>query len=342
MSTALYVGIDVSMEHLDVALATTAKSQQSLDRFENERKGWRKLARQLKAQVKAAQAEVVHVVLEPSGGYEKAFVAFAHQQAWRVSLVNPWQVRRFIEGQGVRAKSDRIDALMLAHFAASNQPAAQEPMDEGAAELAELIERRQDLEKLQQAERNRLALVQRKPRTPRAVRQSLQRTLQALEEELQAIEAAINELLKARTALEQQRHLLQSIPAIGQKLSLEMLVLCHHFWAHTAGKGSAKQLVAFLGLDPKPHESGKSKPHAAISRQGNSRLRAMLYCGALGGVSGHNPLRAWYHHLLARGKPKKVALVACSRKVLTWVWTLFTANLPFDPTRFPILEPSPS
>jgi transposase len=342
MSTPLYVGIDVAMNHLDVAIATSAKSQQSLGRFENEGKGWRRLARQLKAQVKAAQAEVVHVVLEASGGYEAAFVAFVHQQAWRVSSVNPWQVRSFIDGQGVRAKTDRIDALMLAHFAATHQPEAQEPLDDGAAELAELLARRQDLEKLQQAERNRLALIKRKPRTPRAVRQSVERTLQALAEELQAIEAAIQEVLTKRSDLEEQRDLLQGIPAIGNKLSLEMLVLCHHFWAHTAGKGSGKQLVAFLGLDPKPQESGKSKKHAAISHQGNPRLRALLYCGALGGVSGKNPLRAWYQKLLAQGKPKKVALVACSRKVLTWVWALFTSNLPFDPARFPVALPSPS
>ena len=342
MTTPLYVGIDVSMRQLDVAIATSITPAPPVAHFANERKGWRKLACQLKQQVAQAQAEVVHLVLEPSGGYEAALVAFAYEQGWCVSLVNPWQVRRFIDGQGVRAKTDRIDALMLARFAATNQPEAQAPMDEGAAELDELMERRQDLEKLQQAERNRLAIIKRKPHTPRAVRRSIERTLRTLEEELQAIEEAIQAVLAQRHDLKAQRQLLQTIPAIGSKLSLEMLVLCHHFWAHTAGKGSGKQLVAFLGLDPKPHESGNAKKHAAISHQGNSRLRAMLYCGALGGVSGNNPLKAWYHKLLAHGKPKKVALVACSRKVLTWVWALFTSDLPFDSTRFPMPDASPA
>lgn len=335
-TATLYVGIDVAMDALDVAVASSAAPRRSIGRFANEGKGWRKLARVLKRHLRQAQAERVHLVLEASGGYEAGLVDFAHQQQWCVSLVNPWQIRRFIEGQGVRAKTDQIDAMMLAHFAVSNEPAAQEPLDEGAAQLDELLARREDLEKLQQAESNRLKLAQRKPRTPPAVLRSLQRTLRALQEELQAVDEAIQEVLNQRNYLQHQRRLLQTIPAIGTKLSLQMVVLCHHFWAHTAGQGRGKQLVAFLGLDPKPQESGKSKPRATISRQGNARLRAMLYCGALGGVSGNNPLKAWYQQLLAHGKPKKVALVACARKVLTWVWALFTSNQPFDPTRFPV------
>jgi transposase len=340
MST-LYVGIDVAMEQLDVAVATTPASRRSVGHFANTAKGWRQLARWLKGQAQPAQAEALQVVLEPSGGYEAGLVDFAHQQGWGVTLVNPWQLRRFIEGQGVRAKTDRLDALMLASFAATHHPPTQAQMDQGAAELEQLLQRRQDLEQLQQAEGNRLELAKRKPRTPHAVLQSLQRTLRALAQELQAIEAAIQQLLQARSDLQQQRRLLQTIPAIGSKLSLEMLVLCHRFWAYTRGQGKPKQLVAFLGLDPKPQESGKAKKPSAISRQGNARLRALLYCGALGGVGGNNPLKVWYQHLLARGKPKKLALVACSRKVLTWVWTLFTANEPFDPSRFPSPEPAP-
>ena len=73
-----------------------------------------------------------------------------------------------------------------------------------------------------------------------------------------------------------------------------------------------------------------------------ARLRALLYCGALGGIRGNNPLKAWYHHLVAEGKAKKLALVACARKVLTWIWALFTTNSPFDPTRFTLPDSSPT
>jgi transposase len=338
MST-LYVGPDVSLQYLDVAVATTPASRTELGRFDNDQSGWEELAAQIHQLVQSQQLTSVHLILEPTGGYEEGLLYFAYAQGWRVTLVNPLQVRRWASGQGMRAKTDRQDALLLAWYGASQQPAPQDEMDEAAAQLDELLRRRTDLEQLRRAERNRLAQVQRKPRSPQAVRDSLTRTLQTLEEELQHLEEAIQQLLKPRKDLQQQRRFLQTSPAIGEKLSLEMLALCHRFWAHTQGQGTAKQLVAFVGLDPQPYESGKSlHPRATISRQGDARIRALLYCGALGGVQGNNPLKVWYQQLLARGKPKKVALVACARKVLTWVWAIFTSNAPFDSSRFPITD----
>lgn len=342
MNRILDVGTDVSMETLDVATATPTTPRSDLGRFGNEAAGWEKMASEVQQLAEQQQLTSIHLVLEPTGGYEAGLLAFAYAQGWQVTLVNPLQVRRWASGQGVRAKTDRQDARVLAWFGATTQPAPQDPMDEGAAELDELLRRRTDLEQLRRAERNRLAQVQRRPRAPQAVQQSLARTLRTLEEELQALDEAIKHLLKHHPYLQHQRKLLRTSPAIGEKLSLEVLVLCHRFWAYTGGKGTYKQLVAFLGLDPQPKDSGKSKRHAAISRQGNARLRALLYCGALGGVRGNNPLKTFYHHLLAEGKAKKLALVACSRKVLTWVWALFTSNTPFDKTRFPDFAQIPS
>jgi transposase len=334
--TPLYVSADVSLAKLDVASATTATSPNWLGRFDNEPAGWTQLAVQVTAVAAQAQRATIHLIVEPTGGYEQGLLAFAYAQGWLVTLVNPLQVRRWADGVGVRAKTDRQDALLLARYGASIQPPAQDEMDEGAAELDELLRRQSDLEKLQRAERNRLEQANHKPRTPAAVRQSLERTLQTLQQELQALAEAIEQLLKQREELHYLRQLLRSAPAIGEKLSLEMVVLCHHFWAYTAGQGRGKQLVALLGLDPQPHESGKSKKRTFISHQGSAPLRAKLYCAALGGVRGNNPLRAFYHRLLAAGKPKKVALVACARKVLTWVWAIFTSNTPFDAAHFPL------
>lgn len=338
----LYVSSDVSMEHLDVATATTPASRKVVGRVSNDAAGWEAMAAQVEQVAQSQQLTTIHLVMEPTGGYEEGLLYFAYAQGWRVTRVNPLQVRRWASGQGVRAKTDRQDALVLAWFAATTQPSAQDAMDEGAAELDELLRRRHDLEQLQRAELNRLAQGQRRPRSSKTVQQSLERTLQTLEEELQGLEEAVKQLLKDRPYLQQQRRILRSAPAIGEKLSLEMLVLCHSFYASTQGQGTAKQLVARLGLDPQPHESGKSKQRTVISRQGNARLRSLLYCGALGGVRGNNPLKHWYQQLVANGKAKKLALVACARKVLTWVWALFTSNSPFDPTRFPIPLNSPT
>ena len=103
----------------------------------------------------------------------------------------------------------------------------------------------------------------------------------------------------------------------------------------TDGKGDIKGLVAYVGLDPKPHESGTSvRKRAGIFRQGNRPFRSRLYMGALGGVGGNNPLRTFYKHLVGRGKPKKVDLVAAARKILIWSWVVFNTNTPFDATRF--------
>jgi transposase len=329
-----YVGVDVSLEHLDVAYATTPSLRTLLGRFCNDAAGFAQLAVQVKALAEEQQGTTLHLVLEPTGGYEAALLSFAYAQGWLVTLVNPYRVRQWAAGQGVRAKTDRQDALLLAWYAASQQPAAQEEMDEGAAHLDELLRRRRDLEQLQRAEQNRYAQAQRKPRTPQAVHKSLQRTLRTLEEELQLVDAAIKQLLADHPYLKQQRQLLSSSPAIGEKVSLELVVLCHRFWAYTCGEGCDKQLVALVGLDPQPHESGNAKARTTISRQGDARLRSLLYCAALGGIRGRNPLRTFYDRLVAKGKPKKVALVACARKVLTWAWAIFTSNTPFDPARF--------
>lgn len=341
----LYLGVDVSLEHLDIAFATRPTSRHTLGRYGNHAAGWLALATaveelQQQGLTTDEATPAVHLMVEPTGGYEAGLLYFAYQQGWLVTLVNPLQVRRWAEGQGQRAKTDRQDALMLAGYGATTQPDPQDEMDAGAAHLDDLLRRRHDLEQLRRAEQNRLDQVQRKPRSAPAVQQSLERTLRTLDEELQALEEAIRQLLKEYPVLHAQRKLLRSAPAIGEKLSLELLVLCYRFDAYTRGQGTVKQIVAFLGLDPQPRESGKSKRRALISRQGNARLRALLYCGALGGVRGHNPLRTFYQRLVADGKAKKLALVACARKVLTWVWALFTTNTPFDAARYAPTLPS--
>ncbi len=339
MST-LYIGTDVSLEYLDVAIATTPTLRTELGRFGNQQAGWEELAMQIKQIAESQQITTLHLVMEPTGGYEEGLLYFAYAQGWQVTRVNPLQVRRWASGQGVRAKTDRQDALVLAWYGATTHSSAQDPMDEGAAELDALLRRRTDLTQLQRAEKNRLGQAQRKPRTPHAVLQSLERTLHTLDAELQALEEAIKQLLKDRPYLQQQRNILRSSPAIGEKLSLELLVVCYHFAAYTQGQGTCKQLVAFVGLDPQPHQSGKSKDRSPISRQGNAHIRSQLYNGALGGIRGNNPLKSFYQRLLAGGKAKKLALVACARKVLTWVWAIFTSNTPFDASRFPVFDSS--
>ena len=124
------------------------------------------------------------------------------------------------------------------------------------------------------------------------------------------------------------------MPGVGSRVVLPLLVACERYHALAGDQGTAKGMVAYVGLDPQPHESGTSVHHRAlISRQGDRGLRARLYMGALGALRGENPLHAFYQRLVDRGKPKKLALVAAARKLLAWAWAVFSSGHSFDATK---------
>lgn len=280
-------------------------------------------------QEKGAQA--IHLLIEPTGGYEAELVSQAYQRQWRVTLVNPATVRHWQQGRGKRGKADRLDTQMLTLFGADKNPPTQRPTDEAAAQLDSLLRRKDDLQKLLRSENNRLEQATRQPKTPKAVRDSIQGTIEALEQALEAIEAAIRQLFVDQVSLTRQLKQLISVPAIGQKSAPYLLALLHRFDAKTNGTGTAKQLVAFVGLDPQPYESGSSIRHRpTISKQGDAPMRSRLFLCALGGVRGNNRLKEIYTSLTARGKAKKLALVACARKALVWAWAVFTQDTTFD------------
>jgi len=325
----LYVGVDIAKA--DFAAATAwAEQTRYLGKEKNTAAGCEAFTSRIAARQQACGAQQVHLVVEPTGGLEAELVATAYRCGWLVTVVNLGVVRKWAQGEGKRAKTDRQDAIILAEYGAEKQPEPQQELPEEIAELDSLLSRKLDLEKLLQSERNRYGRLQR--HTAPAVRRSLEHVIAALEQELKTIEAAIKQLQHAQPTIRQQLACLRSVPGIGEKIGPLLLVQLYRFWARTNGRGTAKQLVAYLGLDPVPYESGSSvRRRATISRQGNTLLRSKLFFGALGGVSGKNQLKLFYKSLLARSKPKKVALVACARKALTWAWAVFAHNTYFDP-----------
>jgi len=127
------------------------------------------------------------------------------------------------------------------------------------------------------------------------------------------------------------------VPGVGARTALPLLVLLRRWDGLTQGRGDAKGLVAYVGRDPQPYESGTSvHRRATISRQGERALRARLYMAALGGLRGTNPLRGFYDRLVGRGKAKQLALVAAARKLLTWAWAVYRQQQPFDSARFAV------
>lgn len=331
MST--YLGVDVSKATLD-AVGATGKHEEPLPTHKNTKRGWTALAKKAAALAAAQGETTIHLIIEPTGGYERGFVDYVYSLGWSVTVVNPFYVRRFIQGQGQRGKTDSTDALMLARYGQQQKPAHQWQMAADARELQELIGRQDDLKKLRQAERNRQKQAKHNPRTPVAVQRSIERTIQVLEEELNALDDIIQELLRCSDQLGPMSILLCTVPGVGPKVVLRLLALFYRFQALTAGKGTANQLVAFLGLDPQPYESGRSVwKRPTISRMGDKAGRAALYMGATGGIRGNNPLRTYYERMMQRGKAHKVATVACSRKILVWAWAIFSSGQTFDPQR---------
>jgi transposase len=280
---------------------------------------------------KANGAEAIHLIIEPTGGYEAQLVSEAYRRKWRVTLVNPLTVRHWQQGQGKRGKADHLDTMMLTLFGVDKNPAAQQPSDEAAAQLDSLLRRQHDLELLLRSERNRQQPATLNPKTPKAVLESIQRTIEALEAELTAMTKALNQLFKEHVQLARQLKQLYTVPGIGKKSAPHLLALFHRFKAKTNDSGTAKQIVAFVGLDPQPYQSGSSvHRRPTISKQGDAPMRSRLYFCALGGVRGDNRLHDLYTSLCARGKAKKLALIACARKALVWAWTIFTHDTTFD------------
>lgn len=330
----LVVGVDIGKAEF-VAATVWSGQHEYAGKTPNTPEGCAAFVKRMEELQQTWGAEAIHLLIEPTGGYELGLMTEAYRRHWRVTLVNPLNVRHWQQGRGKRGKTDRLDAMMLAAFGAEHNPPAQQPVEEAAAQLDSILRRQDDLTKLLQSERNRLAQAQLSPHTHAAVCDSLRRTLDNLESEQAQLDAALRQLFADHVKLARQLKLLRSVPGVGKKNAPHLLALFHRFQAKTNGEGTAKQLVAFTGLDPKPFESGSSvRRRPTISRQGDPALRSRLFFGALGGVRGHNRLRQLYSSFLARGKAKKLALVACARKSLVWAWAIFTQDTPFDSARF--------
>jgi transposase len=277
----------------------------------------------------------VHLILEPTGGYEQRLARFALKMGWTVSLVNPHQLRKWAKGIGVRAKTDSTDAKLLARYGGIMQPTGWCPPPEEIERLDHLLSRQQDLQTMLRSERNRKhAQAQRTFISPVAA-ENLDKSIEFITDQLAQIQAAIDDHFKNHPHLNDQKQLLQSVPGVGVKNVPILLVWLHRFDRLTKGQGTSKGLTAYAGLDPVAFQSGTSvKKPSSISKAGNKRLRHYLYLGALGGSRGNNPLKTFYQRLVNRGKPKKLALVAAARKILVWSFCIFQTQTPFDSTRY--------
>lgn len=329
--TTAWLGVDMAKNTFVAVLI--GPEEKGLGEFPNTAAGFARLERKVQAALSSASADwTAHLLVEPTGGYEAALVAFAYEQAWQVTLPNPRLVRAWATGTGQRTKTDDQDAWMLARFGAARRPAPQPPLAANVQELDSLLKRRRDLEQMLQQETNRRQEWAERPGIADAVVTNLDQVIEALQEALDAVTQAIEEHQQRHATLQRQAARLLSLPGIGEKVVLPLLVLLRRWQTLTHGEGTTKGLTAFVGLDPRHRQSGRSvRRRSSISKMGNSEVRRLLYMGALSAVQGNNPLRPFYQRLVGRGKPKKVALVAAARKLLTWAWTVFSRQTQWNP-----------
>lgn len=331
MQQALVVGVDIAKQDFAVACRSGAVAVE-LGKFANTAEGYAVLQAALERVCTQQDLSHIQLVLEATGGYEAALLAYAYDQRWGVSMPNPKKVRDWAKGVGYRVKTDRVDARILAHYGAERQPPLRPQLAVEVSQLDSLLKRRLDLEQALHQEQTRLSEMAGRPGLAPQVEESLRQVIEALTQALAGIEQAIEELTQRHKPFQTQMMRLLALPGVGPKVVLPLLVKLFQWQNLTSGAGDAAGLVAYIGLDPQPYESGRSvRKHAGISKLGDREVRRLLYMGALGGVRGHNPLKPFYQRLVGRGKAKKVALVAAARKILVWAWTLFSRQIDWNP-----------
>jgi len=309
-STEVHVGIDVSKASLDVGVHQTG----AFCSLRNNPAGIRSLV----ARLRRLQPQLV--LLEASGGYERRLLDALAAAGLPAALVNPRQLRDFARATGILAKTDKIDALVLARFAATVRPELRRLSDARERDLSALQARRRQLIEMLTAEKNRLEKAS--PRVAREIRghiRHLDRRLEALDKELQ-------DLVRSSPDWRLKAHLLRSVPGIGPVLAGTILADLPEL-----GTLNRKQIAALVGVAPLNRDSGVLRGKRSVWG-GRSHVRAALYMNALV-ASRFNPIiKVFYQRLCALGKPKKVALVACMRKLLTILNSMLRNQTSWNPT----------
>jgi transposase len=308
-TSPLFVGIDVSKDWFDVAMRPTGQTW----RLAQDEAGIDTLVKQLQ------ELRPRLVVLEATGGYENVLVASLGAASIPVAVVNPRQVRDFARSLGKLAKTDRLDAGLIAHFGEVSGVSAQPLAEPAVQELEALVARRRQVIQMRTAEQLR------RQRALPVVQRRIDRVLAVLDQELADIDRDMQARLRESPVWRARENLLRSVPGVGPTLTFSLLAELPELGALTR-----KQIAALVGVAPLSRDSGKWRGQR-ICWGGRAKVRAALYMPTLVAVR-HNPvLQSFYARLLEAGKPKKVALTACMRKLLTMLNAILKHQSPWNP-----------
>ena len=309
-ASAKFVGIDVSKEQLDIAVRPTGERWQ----VENDESGIAQLVERL------CTLEPMLIVLESTGGYEEPVAIALAAAEIPLAVVNPRQPRDFAKATGRLAKTDPLDADNLAHYGEAVQPEPQELTDEETRELKALVRRRHQVVKLLTTERNRY------PTALPLVKESIEHHIAYLVQERKALDAELKHRLQEDAIWREKADLLQSVPGVGPTTAATFISCLPEL-----GALNRKAIAALVGVAPLNSDSGKYRGRRKVWG-GRADVRAVLYMATLTATRWNPPIRRFYEKLLDAGKPKKVALTACMRKLLTILNAIMNQRTPWDRT----------
>lgn len=294
-SSSRFVGVDVSKEHLDIFVSATSE----VCRLKRTAKAFGEWLR--------GQPQDQHFILEATGGYEQLPAQVCWELDRRCSVLNPARVRHFAKASGKLAKNDSIDAAVLARFGEALCPPPTTPVSPEVVALRSLVERRADLVAQRTSEKNR------KEHLAGAALKSLNRHLRWLDGEILRLEKDIAKQLAKSEELKGKAVALQSVPGVGPVVSTTLIALLPEL-----GSIDRRAVAALVGLAPWTNESGPRKGPRRVWG-GRAAARTVLYMAAVSAARHNRPLKAHYERLVARGKAKKLALIAIARRLLTFL-----------------------
>ena len=293
--SGIYVGIDVSKDRLDVAVVPSGDKRQ----FSNDEAGLSKLLGNL------VKLSPTLVVMEPTGGFEVPLAGALAAEGLPVAVVNARQIRNYARAVGKLAKTDKLDAMIIAEFAHKVEPEVRPLRDEENQEIKAIVSRRCQLVEMLKAEKNRLAIA------PKHIKPNIMAHIEWLRREMDDLDRNLRELIEASPIWREKDDLLRSIPGIGNVISATLLAELPEL-----GTLNRREIASLAGVAPFNQDSGTIKGKRRIWG-GRTSVRHALYMAALVGTRYNPVIKAFYTRLLQKGKAKKVALVACMRKLLT-------------------------